>query len=270
MTAAGALAGLMPRGTFAGARAGRIIERNVALYRRTWYVLVSGLFEPLFYLLGIGFGLGALVGSVSGPNGQPVPYGVFVAPGLLASSAMNGAIYEATMNFFFKLRYGKTFEAMLSTPLGPADIALGEVTWALVRGTLYATAFVIFAVLLGLIVSPWAVLAIPVALLIGFAFGSVGMAATSFMRGWQDFDLVQLVILPMFLFSGTFFPLSTYPRPVQTFIQLTPLYHAVALERAVSLGLFDASNLVDVGYLVAMGIIGLAIVSRRIDGLLLK
>jgi lipooligosaccharide transport system permease protein len=261
---------LMPRGTIRGARAGRIIERNIALYRRTWYVLASGLFEPLFYLLGIGFGLGGLVGSVAGPNGQPIPYGVFVAPALLASSAMNGAIYEATFNFFFKLRYGKTFEAILSTPLGPADIALGEVTWALFRGTLYATAFVFFAAILGLIVSPWAVFAIPVALLIGFAFGSVGMAATSFMRGWQDFDLVQLVILPMFLFSGTFFPLASYPPVIQLLIQFTPLYHAVALERAVCLGLFDPSNIVDVTYLAVMGIVGVAIVSRRINHLLLK
>src|SRR5437762_14257516 len=100
-----ALARVMPRGVLGAARAGRLIERNVAIYRRTWYVLASGLFEPLFYLLGIGFGLGGLVGSVPGPNGVPIPYGVFVAPALLASSAMNGAITEATFNFFFKLRY---------------------------------------------------------------------------------------------------------------------------------------------------------------------
>jgi lipooligosaccharide transport system permease protein len=183
---------------------------------------------------------------------------------------MNGAIYESTFNFFFKLRYGKTYEAILATPVGPVDIALGEVAWALVRGTLYAIAFVFFAAILGLIVSPWAVLAVPVALLIGFAFGAVGMAATSYMRGWQDFDLVQLVILPMFLFSGTFFPLATYPPAVQLVVQLTPLYHAVALTRAVALGLFDASNVVDVAYLVVMGLVGIGIVAWRINRILLK
>jgi len=264
------LARVIPIGTLGGARAGRLIERNVAIYRRTWWVLASGLFEPLFYLLGMGFGLGGLVGNVTLPDGRSVSYGVFVAPALLASSAMNGAMYEATFNFFFKLRYQKTFDAILSTPLGPADIALGEVTWALVRGTLYAAAFIVFAALLGLIISPWAVLALPVALLIGFSFGAVGMAATSFMRSWQDFDLVQLVVLPMFLFSGTFFPLSAYPAPLQLVVELTPLYHAVALERAVTLGAFSPGNLVDASYLLVMGLIGLAIVGRRIDRLLLK
>jgi lipooligosaccharide transport system permease protein len=265
-----ALVRLMPIGTLGGARAGRMVERNFAIFRRQWWVVVSGVFEPAFYLLGIGFGLGALVGSVDGPNGRPIPYGVFVAPALLAASAMNGAIYEATLNFFFKLRYQKAYDAILSTPLGPGDIALGEVTWALFRGAVYAAAFVIFAALLGLIVSPWAVLAIPVALLIGFAFGAVGMAATSFFRSWQDFDLVQLVILPMFLFSGTFFPVTAYPPLLQVLVQLLPLSHAVALERAATLGLFEAGNLVDMAYLVIMGLVGLSIVSRRIDRLLLK
>ncbi len=108
------------------------------VYRRTWLVIVSGFFEPLFYLLGIGFGLGALVGAVTGPDGQPIPYGVFVAPGLLATSAMNGAVYESTFNVFFKLRYAKTYDAILSTPMGIDDVAVGEVGWSLIRGALYA------------------------------------------------------------------------------------------------------------------------------------
>ena len=116
-------------------RADRLVERNVMNYRRTWLVLVSGFLEPLFYLLGIGFGIGALVGTVTGPNGVTIPYSVFVAPGLLASSAMNGAIYDSTFNLFFKLRYAKTYDAILSTPLGINDIAVGEIAWALIRGT---------------------------------------------------------------------------------------------------------------------------------------
>jgi lipooligosaccharide transport system permease protein len=183
---------------------------------------------------------------------------------------MNGAITESTFNFFFKLNYNKTFTAILSTPLSPGDVAVGELAWALIRGGLYAIGFMVVMIVLGLVVSPWVVLAIPAALLIGFAFGAVGMAATSFMKTWQDFDLIQLVILPMFLLSGTFFPLSTYPPAVQTVIQLTPLWHAVALERAVTLGHFEPVNVVNAAYLVAMGLLGLVVVSRRIDKLLLK
>jgi lipooligosaccharide transport system permease protein len=271
VSAIGDAARLMPGGgALGGRRFGRLIERNVAIYRRGWWIVASGLFEPLFYLLGIGFGLGGLIGTLPGPDGQPIPYGVFVAPALLASSAMNGAIAEATFNFFFKLRYAKTYDAILATPLGPLDIAIGESAWALIRGAIYAVAFVATAAVLGLIVSPWAILAVPVALLIGFAFGTVGMAATSFFRTWQDFDLVQLVILPMFLFSGTFFPLSTYPPAVQVLIELTPLWHAVSLARAATLGAFSPANLLDVGYLVAMGLLGLLLVSRRVNRLLLR
>src|SRR4029078_6348054 len=159
-------------------------------------------FEPLFYLGSIGFGLGALVGTVNGPGGQQISYQLFVAPALLASAAMNGAIAEGTFNFFFKLRYNKTFDAILSTPLSAGDIAVGELVWALIRGGIYAIAFLCVLVLLGLAVTPLVILTVPAALLIGFAFGGVAMAATSFMRTWQGFDLAPLVILPLFLFSG--------------------------------------------------------------------
>jgi lipooligosaccharide transport system permease protein len=177
-------------------RSFRLVERNIYVYSHTWLVILSGFFEPLFYLLSIGFGLGALIGTVPGPNGEPIPYQLFVAPALLASASMNGAINESTFNFFFKLNYNKTFAAILTTPLSPGDIAVGELLWALIRGGLYALGFVVVMVVLGLVVSPWVVLAFPAALLVGFAFGAVGMAATSYMRTWQDFDLVQLVILP--------------------------------------------------------------------------
>ncbi|HEV7810498.1 MAG TPA: hypothetical protein VGO64_07855, partial [Candidatus Limnocylindrales bacterium] len=183
--------------TLGSRRARFLVERNVYVYRRTWIVLLSGFFEPLFYLGSIGFGLGGLVGSVSGPGGGPISYQLFVAPALLASAAMNGAIAEGTFNFFFKLKYNKTFDAILATPLSAGDVAVGELVWALIRGGIYAIAFLLVMALLGLVVSPWVVLAVPAALLIGFAFGGVAMAATSFMRSWQDFDLIQLVILPM-------------------------------------------------------------------------
>ena len=251
-------------------RARYLVERNIYVYRHGWIVILSGFFEPLFYLGSIGFGLGALIGTVNGPGGQPIPYQLFVAPALLASAAMNGAIAEGTFNFFFKLRYNKTFDAILSTPLSPGDVAVGELVWALIRGGIYAIAFILVMALLGLIVSPWVILAVPAALLVGFAFGGVAMAATSFMRTWQDFDLIQLVVLPMFLFSGTFYPLDAYPDALRVVVQATPLYQAVDLLRALVVGHLEPVLLVHVAYLSAMGIAGLWIVSRRLDKLLLK
>jgi lipooligosaccharide transport system permease protein len=256
--------------TLGSRRARYLVERNIYVYRHGWIVIFSGFFEPLFYLGSIGFGLGALVGSVNGPGGQPIPYQLFVAPALLASAAMNGAISEGTFNFFFKLRYNKTFDAILSTPLSPGDVAVGELVWALIRGGIYAVGFILVMAALGLVVSPLVILAFPAALLIGFGFGGVAMAATSFMRTWQDFDLIQLVVLPLFLFSGTFYPLDAYPDGLRLFVQLTPLYQGVELLRSLVVGHLAPSLLIHVAYLTVMGIIGLAIVARRLDKLLLK
>jgi len=256
--------------TLGSRRARFLVERNIYVYRRTWIVILSGFFEPLFYLGSIGFGLGALVGTVSGPGGQQISYQLFVGPALLASAAMNGAIAEGTFNFFFKLRYNKTFDAILSTPLSAGDVAVGELIWALIRGGIYAIAFLLVMAVLGLVVSPWVLLSLPAALLIGFAFGAVAMAATSFMRTWQDFDLVNLVILPMFLFSGTFYPIDAYPGAIRIVVQLTPLYQGVDLLRSLAVGHLDGALLVHVAYLAIMGIVGLWVVSRRLDKLLLK
>jgi len=255
---------------FFGGRWLRMVERNVLVYRHGWLLIFSGFFEPLFYLLGIGFGLGKLVGGVPGPDGNIVPYAVFVAPALLAASSMNGAITESTFNFFFKLNYDKTFASILTTPMSPADISIGELAWALIRGMLYVLGFLVVITLLGPVRSPLVILTIPGALLIGFAFASVGMAATSFMRTWQDFDLIQLVVLPMFLFSGTFFPIDRYPTLLQIAIQATPLYRGVDLLRSLSLGIVGPSIVVDIIYLSVMGALGLAVVSRRLDKLLLR
>jgi lipooligosaccharide transport system permease protein len=248
----------------------RLVERNLFVYRHGWIIILSGFFEPLFYLLSIGFGLGALIGTIPGPGGEPISYQLFVAPALLASSAMNGALSESTFNFFFKLNYNKTFTAILSTPLSPGDIAVGELVWALIRGGLYAIGFMVVMVVLRLIVSPWVILAVPAALLVGFAFGAVGMAATSFMKSWQDFDLIQLVVLPLFLFSATFFPIETYPEGLRIIVQLTPLYQGVDLIRSLAVGVISPVLLFHVAYLLIMGIAGLLVVSRRLDKLLLK
>jgi lipooligosaccharide transport system permease protein len=264
------IARVAPPIVFGGRRAGLLIERNLMVYRRGWLVIVSGFFEPLFYLLSIGLGIGALVGAIPLGDGRMIPYTVFVAPALLASSAMNGAIYDSTFNVFFKLKYAKTYDAILATPVGVGDVALGEIGWALIRGAIYAGTFLLVMLAMGLVLSPWAILAFPAALLIGFAFAGIGMAATSFMRTWQDFDLVQLVILPLFLFSATFYPVTTYPEPIRFLVELTPLYHGVDLVRGLTTGALEPGMLVHVAYLLIMGFVGLAITSRRLERLLLK
>ncbi|MFL5769357.1 MAG: ABC transporter permease [Chloroflexota bacterium] len=261
---------ITPPFAFGSRRALRMVERNLLVYKHGWLMLFSGFFEPLFYLLSIGFGLGQLVGEVRGPGGQLIPYALFVAPALLGTSAMNGAITESTFNFFFKLNYNKTFESILSTPMSAADVALGELGWALIRGGLYAIGFLVVIALLGLATTWWVLLTLPAAILVGFAFAAVGMAATSFMRTWQDFDLIQLFILPLFLFSGTFYPIDAYPEPLRFIVQVSPLYQGVDLIRSLSIGYVDWHVVLHVVYLALMGLIGLAVVSRRLDKLLLK
>jgi lipooligosaccharide transport system permease protein len=254
----------------APARVLPLVERNAILYRRGWIIIVSGFVEPLVYLLGIGFGVGSLVGSALTLNGHPVKYAVFVAPALMASSAMNGAVYETSFNFFFKLRYIKLYDAILSTPLGVVDIALGEVAWALIRGTLYAIGFIIVMVALGLAPSPWTILALPAAMLISFSFGAAGAALTTFLRTWQDIELILIVLIPLFLFSATFYPIELYPRPLQVIVELTPLYHGVDLLRSLTTGSIGPSLLLDVAYLLALGLAGLWVASIRLNRLLLK
>jgi lipooligosaccharide transport system permease protein len=251
-------------------RGRRLIERDLLVARRTWWIPVSGIAEPVFYLLSIGIGIGKLVGGIPGPDGTTIPYAVYVAPGLLAASAMNGAVYESTFNVYFKLRYAKIFDAVLATPVEATEVARGEITYALMRGAVYAAVFVIMMAALGDVASAWAVLALPAAILVGFAFAAVGMAATTYMRGWTDFDLVQLVLLPLFLFSTTFYPLSIYPRWLQVVVECTPLYQGVSLVRSLTLGDVGVESVVNVIYLAVMAAVGVAISGRRIRVLLLR
>ena len=246
-----------------------LVERHARVYRHMWLIFATGLAEPLFYLLSIGVGLGRLVGSVTGPGGHPVSYATFVAPALLASASMNGAIFDSTFNVFFRLKYEKLYDAALATPMRAGDVALGEISWALLRGALYALAFMLVMLAMGLVHSAWAVLALPVAVLTGFAFAAAGMAATTFMRSWQHFEFVTLAALPMFLFSTTFYPLGIYPRPLQVVVECTPLYQSVSLLRGLTLGAVTPALLWSAGYLAVMGLAGLWVASARIGRLLL-
>jgi lipooligosaccharide transport system permease protein len=259
---------ILPTEVFLARRPQRLLERAVMVYRRSWVLVVSGFFEPLFYLLSIRVGFSALIGDVQF-GGESIPYAQFVAPALMAASAMNGAVWESTMNVLGKFKQSRLYDSILSTPLTPADIALGEIGWAVIRGLLYSVAFVLCMWAMGLLLSPWAVLAVPFCVLIGVAFASLGMAATTFMRSWTDIEYVTTVTLPMFLFSATFYPLSSYGRWGWV-VQLSPLYHGVALVRGATLGQLEWTMVIHVLVLAAIGAAGIAVASRRICTLLLK
>ncbi len=268
MEAGGVALRITPFSLVGGRHATRVLERNLLVYRRSWIFLVSGFFEPFFYLLSIGIGLSHLVGPIP-VSGRLVAYTAFVAPGLLASSAMNGAMLDSTFLVFMKLKISKTYDAMLSTPLGVADVATGELSWCVLRGALYSGAFICIMAALGYIISPWAVLSWPAAILISLAFASVGMAGTTFMRSWQDFDMVSLAFIPLFLFSATFYPLTVFPGWLQLVVRCTPLYQGVILVRSVDLGIFAWSLLGHVAYMAVMVVGGVAVTRRRLGRLLL-
>jgi lipooligosaccharide transport system permease protein len=252
-----------------GAGSFRLIERHGRAYGHAWLVFASGVAEPLFYLLSVGVGIGGLIGTVAGPGGTTVPYREFVAPGLLAVSALNGAMYDSTFNIYGRMKFAKLYDAVLATPIGPGEVALGEVGWAVLRGALYAIAFMLVMLVLGLLHTPWALLAIPGAVLISFAVASVGVACTTYMKSWQDFDYVLLVSVPLFLFSGTFYPLSVYPPVVADIVQWTPLYQGVVLLRDLVLGVPSPELLWRAGYLAVLGAAGLTVAGRRLAKLLL-
>lgn len=246
----------------------RLVERHALAYRRMWYIFLSGFAEPIFFLLSIGIGVGELVGTLR-IGDHVVDYRTFVAPGLLATTAMTGALLDTTFNFFAKMKYAHTYDAVLATPLGTHDVAVGEITWALLRSSAYSGAFVLTMWAFGDLHSPWAVLCLPAAVLLAFAFAGAGLACTTFMRTFIDFDYVNMAMIPLFLFSATFFPIDRYPDWLATIVRLTPLYQGVVLERSLVVGDLHWSMLLNVAYLGIMGWVGLRIASRRI-GLLLQ
>jgi lipooligosaccharide transport system permease protein len=253
---------IIPDLRFGSRRSVHVLERNVLAYRRAWGVFVSGFFEPLFYLLSLGIGLNKLIAPFH-IGGVIITYATFVAPGMLATSAMNGAVIDTIFNVFFKLKISHVYDPVLTTPLDVTDLALGEVLWSLTRGVLYATSFIACMVILGDYHSWWVWMCLPCALLCTFAFSCAGLAACTWVRSWQDFDTVSLVQLPMFLFSGTFFPISVYPHWLAIVITISPLYQAAALLRGFALGVFSVGMIVHVVYLAAMGSVCLMIASQR-------
>ncbi|MHA7280379.1 ABC transporter permease [Arthrobacter sp. MDT2-2] len=248
-----------------------VIARGLLATRSSnWLIMVSGFFEPVLYLLSMGVGLGALVGTVTGPNGEEISYAAYIAPALLAVSAMNGAVYDSTWNVFFKMNFAKLYQGMLYTSLGPLDVAIGEIFLALLRGALYATGFTAVMALMGLITTPVALLVIPASVVIAFGFASFGMGITSFMKTFQQMEWVNFVLLPMFLFSATFYPLSVYPQGIQWFIQALPLWHGVELLRQISIASFTPAAALHLSYFLVMIAVGMLLTTLRLRKLFLR
>jgi lipooligosaccharide transport system permease protein len=265
---------MLPRLLAAGGPARRsmsMVERNVAALRGAyWIVVATGLAEPLLYLFSIGVGVGALVGDIPLPDGRSVSYASFVAPAMLAASAMTGALSETTFNFFGKMKFMRLYDGILATPVRPMELAFGELAWAMTRGSAYAAAFCVVMVAMGLTTVGPAALAFLAAVLVGFAFGGAGMALSTFMRSWQDFDLMASAQFALFLFSGTFVPAESYPAVLRWLVEVTPLYRSVHLIRGISTLTWSWAQLLDVVYLLTLFLAGVAVAGRRMGRQLLK
>lgn len=241
----------------------------INLKRNNWTVVASGFFEPLLFLIAMGYGVGSLVGTIDTPAG-PQDYVHFIAPALLTVSAMNGALADTTWNVYFKMHISKVYARMLNTPLGPLDIALAEIWMALLRGTFYAFGFTIVMAAFGLLASPMSLLMIPMAVFVAFGFASLGMGITSYCRKFQHMDWIEIVKYPMFMLSGVFFPISQYPDVLQWVVQLLPLWHGVELMRAAQLGSFPPESLIHLLYFAVMIAIGLVFTTKRLQRLFMS
>lgn len=223
----------------------RLWRRNVTSYSHSWQMnILPNFFEPFFYLLAIGFGLGRFVDTVEG-----IDYARYIAPGLAAMSAMYGASFDTTYNVFVKLHFDRLYDAAIVTPISAEDVAVGEAIWAVTRSLLYALPFVIIATAFGLVASWW-VIAVPVAAVaVGACFAMIGLTFTSFIPTIDLYSFYfTLFLTPMFLFSGIFFPISTLPTWAQSLAWFSPLFHAASLFRAL-FGVGDPSALATLGHL---------------------
>ena len=236
---------------------GAVVLRNLWVYRDRWYYgLLPNFFEPVFYLLGMGVGLGFYVSTGGAFDGD---YLSFIAPGLVAAAAMNGASFETTYNVFVKLNFGKLYDATVATPVGMTDVTVGEALWAVLRALIYGGVFLFVTLFFGVETS-WRLLpALASVALVGFAFAALGLAFTSVVPTIDLFSYYfTLFLTPSFLFSDIFFPdAERFPPVLAAVAQATPLYRSVQLVRGVVRGEFGTTA-IDVVYLAVFGAVLLA------------
>ena len=242
----------------------RVWQRDLTVFSKTWKVgLAPSLLEPVLYLVAFGAGLGALVGTLH-IDGRTVSYIRFIAPALIAVTVMQNAFFETTYSSFVRMYYQKTFNAMLATPLSLAHVITGEIAWAATRSAVAAARMLAVITPFGLLSYPLSLLVVPLALLGGFAFGAAGMWFTGVVPTIDMFNLPMfLFITPMFLFSGTFFPLENLPQWARYAAMALPLTHLVELTRAFTFGRLDLRLLWNLGYLLLFAAIAFPLAMGR-------
>jgi lipooligosaccharide transport system permease protein len=232
-------------------RAFRVWQRHAKVYTKLYLSSIALNFvEPVLYLAALGLGLGAYVKEING-----VPYVNFIAPGIIASSAMFAATYECSYGTYVRMTYQKTFDAILATPVNVNDLIAGEMCWGATKSVLYGTIIMIVIAAFGLVPSPLLLLVIPLLFLSGLIFAEISLIFTALVPGIDSFNyFYTLFMTPMFLFSGIFFPIESLPAVVGKIAFFTPLYHLVNICRAFSGGT-PATALWDVAWIIAVVIL---------------
>jgi len=249
------------------AASGRVWQRNWLVYKRLWHrSLAFGFLQPVLFLTAMGIGIGALLTPASLEAFGGVEFIDWLGPGLLAAMAMQTATFESTYPIMNKIMWGRNYEAMLSTPVGIRSIVGGELAWGAFRIGTLATIFLVVLALFGIPRSPMAILAIPVAVLVGVAFSACLIAFTATQKNDVGFSAIfRFVINPLFLFSGTFFPLTQLPDELQAVAWATPLFHGVELIRGAILDQLDPlAAPLHLGYLLLMFGIGAWLAERNL------
>lgn len=228
----------------------RVWERNLVVYKKIWKVnFLTPLLEPLFYILAFGLGFSGLIDNVK-YGGADLSYTEFIAPALIATAVMWNSFFETTYASFVRMYYQKTFDGMLATPLSLEEIIIAEIAWSATKSMGAATIMLIVLGLMGFVQFPIGLLLIPLAFFGGLAFGAIGMFFTGIIPTIEMFNLpIFLFITPMFLFSGTFFPVSNLPVWAQPVALASPLYHLAELARWFSIGTKEISPIISIGYL---------------------